>query len=266
LAASKVLLLLTGSQGEPRAALARIASNDHPAVELSPGDMLILSSRTIPGNEKAVNRIVNAIVARGIEVITDRNELVHVSGHPRREELRRMYEWLKPQLVVPVHGEALHLSENAQLARECGIKEVANCYNGDILRLAPGPAEIVDQFQSGRLYKDGRILISSNDRVVPERKKLAFAGVISVAVALSGRGELADDPVVEFTGLPEYVAQGKAMFDLIVDAVHDGFENLPKPRRRDAGAVEEAVTRSVRGAVNAAWGKKPICHVLVLEL
>jgi ribonuclease J len=167
--------------------------------------------------------------------------------------------------VVPVHGEALHLSENAKLARECGIKEVANCYNGDILRLAPGPAEIVDQFQSGRLYKDGRLLISAADRVVPERKKLGFAGVVSVALALGRKGELADDPVVEFSGLPEQ-AGGRAMFDLIVDAVHDGFESLPKPRRRDPDAVEETVTRSVRGAVNAAWGKKPICHVLVLQI
>jgi ribonuclease J len=213
-----------------------------------------------------VNRIVNAIVARGIEVITDRNELVHVSGHPRRDELRLMYEWLKPQLVVPVHGEALHLFENAKLARECGIKEVANCYNGDVLRLAPGPAEVVDEFQSGRLYKDGRLLISSSDSVIPERKRLSFAGVISVAIALGGRGELADDPVVEFSGVPEQLNGGVATFDLIVNAVHDGFESLSKPRRRDANAVEEAVTRSVRGAVNAAWGKKPTCHVLVLEL
>jgi ribonuclease J len=265
LPASKVLALLTGSQGEPRAALARVSTDDHPAIELSPGDMLILSSRTIPGNEKAVNRIINAIIARGIEVVTDRNELVHVSGHPRRDELRRMYEWLKPELVVPVHGEALHLSENAKLARESGIQEVAKCFNGDILRLAPGPAEIVDQFQSGRLYKDGRLLISSGDRVVPERRRLGFAGVISVAIVLGSKGDLADDPVVEFSGIPEQADKGQSMFDLIVDAVHDGFESLPKPRRRDPGAVEEAVTRSVRGAVNAAWGKKPTCHVLVLQ-
>lgn len=263
---NKVVVLLTGSQGEPRAALARIANNDHPAIKLSPSDMLILSSRTIPGNEKAVNRIVNAIVSKGIEIVADRDALVHVSGHPRRGELKQMYSWLRPQLVVPVHGEALHLSENAEVAREMGVGEVLTCRNGDIVRLAPGPAEIDDQFQSGRLYKDGRLLISADDRVVPERRKLSFAGVISIAIAFGSKGELADEPVVEFAGIPEQASAGESMFDLIVDAVHSGIESLPKPRRRDPDAVVEAVTRSVRGAVNAAWGKKPICHVLALHV
>ncbi len=263
---NKVMVLLTGSQGEPRAALARIANDDHPAVELSSRDMLIMSSRTIPGNEKAVNRIINAIIAKSVEVVTDRTELVHVSGHPRRGELKKMYEWLKPELVVPVHGEALHLSENAALAREAGIGEVVACMNGDIVRLSPGPAGVTDQFQAGRLYKDGSLLISASEPVVRDRKRLSFSGVISIAVALSGRGELADDPVVEFAGIPEQAGKSGSMFDLIVDAVHSGFENLPRARRRDPEEVEEAIRRSVRGAVNAAWGKKPTCHVLVLEI
>lgn len=266
LPADRVLVLLTGSQGEPRAALARIATGDHPAVELSPGDMLILSSRAIPGNEKPVNRIINAMVAKGIEVVTDRTELVHVSGHPRRGELSQMFGWLKPELLVPVHGEALHLDENAKLARAAGIKEVLRCVNGDIVRLAPGPAAIVDQFQAGRIYKDGRLLISAAERVVPERRRLAFAGVISIALALGSRGELLDDPVIEFCGIPEQAGPGEAMFDVIVDAVHDGIESLPKPRRRDVDAVTEAVTRSVRGAVNARWNKKPTCHVLAVQV
>jgi len=263
---NKVMVLLTGSQGETRAALARIANDDHPAIELSQGDMLIMSSRTIPGNEKPVNRIINAIVNKGIEVVTDRTDLIHVSGHPRRGELRQMYEWLQPELLVPVHGEALHLHENAQLAREAGIREVVSCRNGDIVRLAPGPAGVADQFQSGRLYKDGSLLISSSDEVVKDRKKLAFAGVISIAVALESRGTLADEPVIEFAGVPENAGSDGAMFDIIVEAVHSGFESLPKPRRRDRDQVEEAIRRSVRGAVNAAWGKKPTCHVLVLEV
>lgn len=262
---NKVLVLLTGSQGEPRAALARIANEDHPAIDLSPGDMVILSSRTIPGNEKPVNRILNAVIGKGIEVVTDRTELVHVSGHPRRGELKKMYEWLKPDLVVPVHGETLHLHENAAVAREAGIREIVSCKNGDIVRLT-APAGVIDQFQSGRLYKDGSLLISANDDVVKDRRKLAFAGVISVAVALQGRGEMADEPVVEFAGIPEQAGSEGSMFDLIVEAVYSGFESLPRARRRDAGEVGEAIRRSVRGAVNAAWGKKPICHVLVLEI
>lgn len=262
----QVLVLLTGSQGEPRAALARIANDDHPAIELASGDMLIMSSRAIPGNEKPINRIINAIVSKGVEIVTDRTELVHVSGHPRRGELKQMYEWLKPELVVPVHGEALHLHENAELAREAGIREVITCRNGDIVRLAPGPAGVVDQFQPGRLYKDGTLLISANDDVVKDRRRLAFAGVISIAVALESRGTLADEPVVEFAGVPEQAGKDGSMFDIIVDAVHSGIESLPKARRRDPAEVEEAIRRSVRGAVNAAWGKKPTCHVLVLEV
>jgi ribonuclease J len=263
---NKVMVLLTGSQGEPRAALARIANDDHPAIELSSGDMLIMSSRTIPGNEKPVNRIINAIIGKGVEVVTDRTELVHVSGHPRRGELKQMYEWLKPELVVPVHGEALHLHENALLAKEAGVKEVVSCENGDIVRLAPGPAGVADQFQSGRLYKDGTLLISASDAAVKDRKRLSFSGVISVAVALSRGGQLADEPVVEFMGIPEQAGKDGPMFDLIVDAVHSAIEGLPKAKRRNAEQVEEAIRRSVRGAVNAAWGKKPTCHVLVLEV
>ncbi|MBY0531202.1 MAG: ribonuclease J [Xanthobacteraceae bacterium] len=263
---NKVMILLTGSQGEPRAALARLANDDHPAIELSQGDMLIMSSRTIPGNEKLVNRIINNIIAKGVEVVTDRTELVHVSGHPRRGELKKMYEWLKPDLVIPVHGEALHLHENAVLAREAGIGEVVSCTNGDIVRLTPGPAGVIDQFQSGRLYKDGTILISASDEAVKDRKRLSFSGVISIAVALQGRGELADEPVVEFAGIPEQTGKDGSMFDVVVDAVHSGFESLPKARRRDPDEVGEAIRRSVRGAVNAVWGKKPTCHVLVLEV
>jgi ribonuclease J len=152
------------------------------------------------------------------------------------------------------------------LAKEAGIREVVSCQNGDIVRLAPGPAGVVDQFQSGRLYKDGAFLISASDAVVKDRKRLSFSGVISVAVALSRGGQLADEPVVEFVGIPEQAGKDGPMFDLIVDAVHSGIEGMQKARRRDPEQVEEAIRRSVRGAVNAVWGKKPTCHVLVLEV
>jgi len=262
----RVLLLLTGSQGEPRAALARISVNDHPEISLDRGDTLIFSSRTIPGNEKAVNRIINAMIDQGVRVLTDRTHLVHVSGHPRRGELEKLYEWLKPELVVPVHGEALHLSENAALARSCGIKEVVTCRDGDVVRLAPGPGQITDEVPAGRLYRDGNLLVSEEAKTIPERRRLAFSGVVSVALALGKRGELAGDPMIDLTGLPEEVAPGRLMADLISDAIYDAIESLPKNRRRDHAAVTQAVQRSVRGSVNAAWGKKPVCHVLVLEV
>jgi len=263
---NRVMVLLTGSQGEPRAALARIASDDHPEISLDAGDTLIFSSRTIPGNEKAVNRIVNAMIDIGIEVITDRNKLVHVSGHPRRGELARMYEWLKPDVVVPVHGEALHLSENAALARSIGIKEVVICGDGDVVRLAPGPAQVIDEIPAGRLYRDGNLLIDAESRTVAERRKLGFAGVVSVAVAVSGRGDLVGDPWIEMTGLPVAASADKTMQEIVADAVEGALTSLPKGRRRDPGALEQAIERSVRGSVNAVWGKKPLCHVMIIQV
>lgn len=262
----RVLVLLTGSQGEPRAALARIAFDDHPEITLDRGDTVIFSSRTIPGNEKAVNRIINALVTSGAEVITDRDRLVHVSGHPRRGELTRMYEWLKPEAVVPVHGEALHLHENAKLARSLGIKEVAECRNGDVVRLAPGPVQIIDQVAAGRVYQDGDIYVHEESRTVAERRKLSFAGIVSVAIAMSGRGDIVGDPWVDMTGLPEEYEPKKSMQDLVADAVDDAITSLPKARRRDPAALEQAIERSVRGAVNNVWGKKPLCHVLILQV
>jgi ribonuclease J len=261
----KVLVILTGSQGEPRAALARIAGDDHPEIELNPGDTLIFSSRTIPGNEKAVNRIVNEMIRRGVEVLTDRIKLVHVSGHPRRGELAALYSWLKPEVSVPVHGEALHLSEHAQLARAQGIKEVVLCGDGDVVRLAPGPAGVIDEVHSGRLYRDGRLLVEEASRALGDRKRLAFAGVVSIALALGGRGEIAGEPLLELAGLPD-ILEGRPIEEFVLDAVDSALASLPKPRRRDPDAIAEAIERSVRGAVGSAWGKKPVCHVIVLQV
>jgi len=263
---NKTVVLLTGSQGEPRAALARISGDDHPDIELDQGDILIFSSRTIPGNEKAVNRILNEMIRRGVKVITDRTDLVHVSGHPRRGELVALYQWLKPEVAVPVHGEALHLSEHASLAREQGIREVALCGDGDMLRLAPGPAEVIDQVQAGRIYRDGNLLVEAQARTIAERRKLGFAGVVSVALALESRGEIVGDPMIALAGLPEFARPEQPMEMLVIDAVYDAIDSLPKSRRRDPDAIEEAVVRSVRGSINAAWGKKPLCHVMVLQV
>jgi ribonuclease J len=262
----RVLVLLTGSQGEPRAALARIATDDHPEIALDRGDTVIFSSRTIPGNEKAVNRIINSLITSGVEVITDRDRLVHVSGHPRRGELTRMYEWLKPEAVLPVHGEALHLHENAKLARSLGIKEVVESRNGDVVRIAPGPAQVIDQVAAGRVYQDGDLYVHEESRTVAERRKLSFAGIVSVAIAMSGRGDIVGDPWVDMTGLPEEYEPKKSMQDLVADAVDDAITSLPKARRRDPAALEQAIERSVRGAVNNVWGKKPLCHVLILQV
>jgi ribonuclease J len=262
----KVLALCTGSQGEPRAALARIANDDHPEITLNKGDSVIFSSRTIPGNEKAVGAIINGLVAQGVEIITDRDHLVHVSGHPRRDEMREMLAWTRPQLVIPVHGEALHLSEHAKLARAAGVPRVLTCRNGDLVKLGPGTPGIIDQLPSGRLYKDGTILEDSKSRAVVERRRMGFAGCVFVAIAMTEKGELVDEPEVDLVGVPEKNMAGEAFDDIVFDVVVSTIEGLPRARRRDPDAMAESVRRAVRAALNEQWGKKPLCLVHVLEV
>jgi ribonuclease J len=261
-----VLALCTGSQGEPRAALSRIAEDEHPEVTLAKGDRVIFSSRAIPGNEKAVARVINGLVGQGVEVITDRTHLVHVSGHPRRAELLDMIGWVRPRILIPAHGEALHLNEHAALARGAGVPHVLVCRNGDMVRLAPDGAQIIDQVPAGRLYKDGALLVEAAGRPVSSRRRLSFAGIVSVALALSEQGTLVVDPDIELVGVAETDAAGASMTEIVRDAIEEAFESLPKPRRRDADSVAEAVRRAVRAAVAQRWNKKPICHVHVLEV
>jgi ribonuclease J len=260
----KVLALCTGSQGEPRAALARIAEDEHPEVTLSRGDRVIFSARPIPGNEKAIARVINGLIEQGVEVITDRTHLVHVSGHPRRDELRDMIGWVRPRILIPAHGEALHLAEHAELARRAGVPQVLVCRNGDLVRLAPGAAEIIDELPSGRLYKDGALVIDAEARTIAARRRLSFSGIVCVAIAMSDKGALMAEPQVELIGLPEVDAGGASMTELALRAVEEAFEAMPKPRRRDPDEVAESVRRAVRGAIAERWNKKPVCHVHVL--
>jgi len=262
----KVVALCTGSQGEPRAALSRISQDDHPDVTLGKGDTVIFSSRTIPGNEKEVGRVINGLIDQNITVITDRTHLVHVSGHPRRAELEEMIGWVKPQILIPVHGEPLHLSEHAALGKKLGIKHVVQCRNGDLVRLAPGTPSIVDQLPAGRMYKDGKLLISGESAAISERRRLSFGGMVVVALAITDKGVLAADPEIELQGIPEHAADGELLSDIAYNAALDTVENMPKQRRRDPDTVAEAVRRAVRGAIAMHWGKKPVCHVHVLKV
>ncbi len=266
LARDKVLALATGSQGEPRAALARIAEDEHPNATLSSGDLVVFSSRTIPGNEKPVGKVVNGLVTQGIEIVTDRTHLVHVSGHPGRADLAKLYAWLKPKIAVPAHGEPLHLSEHLAFAKSQGVKEVVRAFNGDVVRLVEGEAGVVGRIEHGRRYKDGDILLPVGDECVAQRRKLAFAGVVSIAFALTDKGEMAGDPDVLFAGLPKSTRDGAGLDEIIDATIFETFESLPRAKRRDADFVCGAVERAVRNALNAAWGKKPLVHVLIVEI
>jgi ribonuclease J len=262
----KVLALATGSQGEPRAALSRLAEDVHPTAELAAGDTVIFSSRTIPGNEKAVGKLVNAFETTGVEIITDRNALVHVSGHPRRAELARMYSWVRPRIAVPAHGESLHLSEHAALAKTLGVPQVLRAFNGDLVRFAPGDATTIGKIGRGRRLKDGEILLPADQDCVGQRRRLSFAGVVSIALALTARGEMAGEPDVMIAGLPGRTREGAAIDALIDATIFETFEGLPRGKRRDADFVSTAVERAVRNSVNSVWGKKPQVHVLVVEV
>jgi ribonuclease J len=246
--------------------MARIAQDDHPQVSFSPGDRVIFSSRPIPGNEKAIMRVINGLVDRGVEVITDRNYLVHVSGHPRRGELQDMIGWVRPQALIPVHGEALHMAEHAALARRNGVGKVILARNGDLVQLAPGEPAVVDQLPAGRLYKDGALIIGAQARTVAERRRLAFNGIVSVAVTLSQRGELVTGPRIELTGVPEVDAFGTPLLEIAQDALMEAFESIPRAHRRDPDAVAEALRRAVRAAIGGAWKKRPVCHIHVLTV
>ena len=257
----RTLLLCTGSQGEPRAALARIAEQSHPMIALEAGDTVVFSSKTIPGNEKAVGAVINNLARQGILVVTADQAPVHTSGHPRQEELRQFYQWLKPQLLVPMHGEAWHLESHAEFARSCGIPETQVIYNGEMLRLAPAPSEVVGQTPAGRLHVDGRLIVPAIDGPARMRRKLSFVGVVFVSLVLDERGNIAADPVVKTDGLPLADEQGTPFADFLLEVVDQALDSMPRARRREDSVVVETIRHAVRRAADTAWGKKPVCHV-----
>lgn len=260
---AELVILCTGSQGEPRAALAKLARDEFKNVSLAKGDAVIFSSRVIPGNEKAILSIKNGLIDQGVTVIEDTDALVHVSGHPRRNELKRMYEWLKPKIAVPVHGEAAHLVAHAELAKTAGVPQVPGVRDGDMVRLFPGKAEVVDQVPFGRVYKDGKLIGSDEAVGLKERRKLSFAGHVVVNVVLDDGYEMAGDPDLAAIGLPKADAKGENFEEFLVDAAVGAIDSIPRKRRRDLDLVSDAVRRAVRASANEAWGKKPIVTVFV---
>ncbi|WP_105419531.1 ribonuclease J [Neorhizobium sp. T25_27] len=262
----KIVVILTGSQGEPRAALAKIARDEMRHVALTSGDTVVFSSRTIPGNEKAIIEIKNGLIEQGIKIVTDSDALVHVSGHPRRSELVQMYEWTRPQILVPVHGEAAHLTAQAELGASVGINSIPRVRNGNILRLAPGPAEVIGDAPHGRIFKDGKLIGDFEEMGIGDRRKLSFVGHVSVNVLLDTRYDFVTDPDLIAFGLPEFDDEGEDMEDTLYDAVLGAVESIPRARRKDLDMVREAIRRAVRSTANEAWGKKPIVTVFVTRL
>lgn len=252
----KIVYICTGSQGEGRAALMRIAFGQHPDVALEPGDVVVFSSRVIPGNEQAVHKVQNQLIRNGIELVTWRDEDIHVSGHPAREELRRMYGLIRPRIAVPVHGELMHMNAHAKLAEECQVPQAVLVENGGALKFENGRAEVRGQVWSGRLaWIEGRAL-ALNDPILKERKKLLFEGAVVVSVTLDEEG-LADDPIVTVLGCLDPLEGRAGDWDRVVAGA---VGRLPKKARRDDAVVEEAVRSAVR-KLFASTGRKPLVKV-----
>ena len=259
----KLVMILTGSQGEQRAALAKLSRDEMHTLSLAAGDTVIYSSRSIPGNEKAIIDTQNRLIDRGVRIITDHDALVHVSGHPRRNELLKMYDWVKPEILVPVHGEAMHLTAQTALGRQAGIKKVAEIRNGDMLRLAPGAPEVIDEAPIGRIYKDGLLIGNEDELGVNERRKLSHVGHVSIALLMDKQQELLEEPQLVCFGLPENDGNGLILDHEILDTIDKTIDSIPRNRRRDNETVTEAVRRAVRAVVNEIWGKKPVCTVFL---
>jgi ribonuclease J len=247
-----------------RAALARIAENQHPEVSLTRGDLVIFSARAIPGNESAIIRIQNKLADMGVEVMTDwPGGPIHASGHPRQEEVAKLYGWVRPKALIPMHGEPRHLEAHAAFARAHGIAPVRPVRNGTMVRLLPGEPEIIDDAPVGRIYRDGDILIPGDEDCIRARRKLSFVGSVVVSIVMTRGGDLAADPQVATAGVPQLDADGESFAEIAEKAALGAIESIPRPRRKSAELVGEAVRKSVRAALNNAWGKKPICKVLV---
>jgi ribonuclease J len=257
-----LLILITGSQGEPRSALARVAQDTHPRVELGEGDTVVFSSRMIPGNERAIGTVQDNLVRRGVTVLTDHDHFVHVSGHPAREELKRLYGLVRPRVTVPVHGEWRHLSAHAALAQDLGITPIL-VEDGDILSLAPGRPEVVDSAPVGRLVVDGNRLVPLQGNVMGARRRMLFNGVAIASLAVDEAGRVRGIPRLSAPGLldPEDPETDRIARDF-AEAIGD----LPASLRRDDDSLTEAAKTALRKALGRRLQKRPLVDVHLLRV
>ncbi len=263
-----ILYLCTGSQGEARAVLSRIARGDHRNVSLGRGDTVIFSSREIPGNETAIHLLYAQLDERGVEIITSDDAPVHVSGHPARNELRQMYQWARPRIAIPVHGERRHILEHVKLALELQVKEAIAPRNGDLIRLAPGPAAVIDEVPAGRLYLDGAVMISPDDDAFRDRRRIADEGVVIVSLAVGEKKhQIVAGPNVSVRGL---AMASEEDLDVALDDLERiaeaAFTRLNHHERGEDEAVEASVVRAVRKGAEKLWGKRPLVDVSILRI
>src|SRR5689334_9194496 len=261
----RIVMICTGSQGEPRAALSRIARDDHPHVTLETGDVVIFSSRIIPGNEKAINRLQNALVRLGVEIVTEEDHFVHVSGHPARDELVRMYQMVRPRIAIPVHGEARHLIAHAELAGKCQVAQPLVIQNGDIVRLSAGGASVVDEVPVGKLASDGKVLLPLDGTALKDRRRATFNGTAVASLVLDRRGQPLAPPTISTIGVVEPAA-AEAAAPALRSAVERALDELPGNLRRDDEAVRDAARRALRRILDERFGKRPLVEIHLVRI
>jgi len=261
----KIVFVSTGCQAQPRSALVRIAAFDHPAIELDGGDAVIFSSREIPGNEKAIARLQNQLIHQGIEILTWNSAPVHVSGHCSQDDIARLYQWTRPRLAVPVHGELRHQTEHARIAMEQGVSDTIVPRNGEVFRLGPGVYEKVAEVQAGRHGLDGKVLRVLDRETIKHRKKMNYNGVAVLSLALDRRGLPAHEPQFTLLGIEDDQHVG-SLREALVAEVLDAVEDMAKSSRLDDAAVKHAVSQAVRRYLKEWHGKKPVIEVHVMRV
>ncbi|MEK0436517.1 MAG: ribonuclease J [Proteobacteria bacterium] len=263
---NKMVFLCTGSQGEQRAALARIANGTHPDLHLENGDNVIFSSRIIPGNEKRLFKIFNDFSKNNINVLSEENSMIHVSGHPAREDLKKMYNWVKPKILIPVHGEQRHMAEHINFAKEMGVKFPVKVNNGEIIRLAPGEPEVVDKVTWGRVYLDGKILIDNDSKVLKDRRNIAANGYMEITVLISKNGQLKNNPIITLKGIPlNEEDESEIEYDL-EDIVMDTCKTFNLNNSKQEKNLIDTLKGNCRKLINDKSGKKPLVNINLVRL
>ena len=261
----KIIYLCTGSQGEPMGAMMRIANYVHPDVFIERGDSVIFSSKIIPGNEKKLYKLHNQLVREGVEVISEENEFIHVSGHPNREDLKDMYQWVRPKSIIPVHGEHRHMIEHAKFAKEMQIPFTVKVENGDIVKLFPGEKpEVFDKAPSGRLFVDGNIAVEEDSRSIKERRNISANGILDVTILVTPKGNIHNKPILNYSGLPiENDEDYQYELENIIEKTARTFA-LNNHNQKDS--IIDAIKISCRKITKEITGKKPVTNIKLVRI
>ena len=264
----KILVISTGCQGEPMAATTKMANKTHPHLSLAPGDTIIFSSKIIPGNEKKIFKLLNQLVSQEVEVLTEKDHFVHVSGHPSQAELKKMYELIRPQVAIPVHGELMHMHEHAKLAKQWGVPEAVQVLNGDVVRLAPGKTAVIDKVESGYLGIDGNFLLPSNSSILKMRRRMQESGIVFIVLMLNDRNQMIIPPVIKAPGVLD-MEEDKVILAKMAKEVNKALETLMDTgfnKKQRSDVVENVVRTALRKVLKHEVGKSPAIDVELVYL